>query len=692
MQVIERKTKVNVSNGTEVQDFKIAATSKAFRILSSGLYSDKILAIVRELSTNAYDSHVAAGCPDKPFDVYLPDYYKRTFRIRDYGIGLTKEQVTQVYTTYFMSDKTDSNEYVGCLGLGSKSPFSYSDNFTVTSYKDGVRYTYSAFINEDGNPSLALLNEGPTTESDGVAVEINVNPSDSQRFVSAAQSVYTWFNTLPNFTNSNVQCNVTKHTVDTNLPHTDKWYFSGNKIGAFAVMGNVAYRLNNLPRQAFEDRHYNLANTPIIINFDIGELDVEASREGISYDKRTIGHIKLKMNEILKEIENQVSKMIGGASCMFEAAAAYQAINRSLGSIQNNIKPIYKNKPIPTHWRIPRDTTKQDKVHMEIQINYMNSYSDTLRKNRYSNTLDVNIPKERIIINDLSRGTQQRVRKLCMDNRSQDYYVITPDDDRTEFNALLDEMGVKEDYFTLSSTLPKPVYAKRATRKGNKNDILKFEYTGYKEKSWVEFQGDMNTAENDNVIYVPISNYAAVIDGANYDIRTLNNIIEAFEILEKEKLTVYGIRKASVEKITKDEDYQLLTDYIKENMKDYNFLCDINDGHTLISSNRHIRRFDNIVAYPRLKNNKKLENIKNELDILRKKYYNVSRELGAFSKLSSLIQQQVQSTTNNNISTEVDNVVTQIEKIITPLVEYGISSYNKDIVDETIGYIELLTK
>lgn len=56
----------------ESEAFTIKSTGKAFEVLSSKLYKDKIRAIVRELSCNAYDSHVAAGCPDRPFDVHLP--------------------------------------------------------------------------------------------------------------------------------------------------------------------------------------------------------------------------------------------------------------------------------------------------------------------------------------------------------------------------------------------------------------------------------------------------------------------------------------------------------------------------------------------------------------------------------------------------------------------------------------------
>ena len=76
-----------LSNVGEVGDFKIKASAKAFSILSSGLYANKIRAIIRELSCNAVDSHAAAGKSDTPFDVHLPNTLEPWFSIRDYGPG-----------------------------------------------------------------------------------------------------------------------------------------------------------------------------------------------------------------------------------------------------------------------------------------------------------------------------------------------------------------------------------------------------------------------------------------------------------------------------------------------------------------------------------------------------------------------------------------------------------------------------
>ena len=122
---------VTLSNVSSTGEFKIRNSARAFSILSSGLYSNKIKAIIRELSCNALDSHIASGNTDATFEVHLPSVLEPWFSVRDFGTGLDGDQVTNIYTTYFESTKTGSNDFIGALGLGSKSPFSYTENFTL---------------------------------------------------------------------------------------------------------------------------------------------------------------------------------------------------------------------------------------------------------------------------------------------------------------------------------------------------------------------------------------------------------------------------------------------------------------------------------------------------------------------------------------------------------------------------------
>jgi len=110
-----------------------------FDILRTRLYSDKILAVIREYSTNAIDANVENGNSHIPIDITLPNAIDPVFKVRDFGKGLSESDIFEVYSSYGASTKRQSNDYVGALGMGSKSAFGYSDSFTITSYHGGMK-------------------------------------------------------------------------------------------------------------------------------------------------------------------------------------------------------------------------------------------------------------------------------------------------------------------------------------------------------------------------------------------------------------------------------------------------------------------------------------------------------------------------------------------------------------------------
>ena len=92
MKLADRTVEIH-SNGVDAANqFSIAQTSKMFKILSDSLYSDKVMAVIRELSTNANDAHVASGNKN-PFKVSLPTQANPNFTVRDYGTGLSQEDM-----------------------------------------------------------------------------------------------------------------------------------------------------------------------------------------------------------------------------------------------------------------------------------------------------------------------------------------------------------------------------------------------------------------------------------------------------------------------------------------------------------------------------------------------------------------------------------------------------------------------
>ena len=83
----------------------------------TNLYANAPLAVLREYATNARDSHVAAGS-DRPIEVDLPTDLNPSLVIRDFGVGLSEQEIIDVYARYGASTKRDTDDQVGAFGLG----------------------------------------------------------------------------------------------------------------------------------------------------------------------------------------------------------------------------------------------------------------------------------------------------------------------------------------------------------------------------------------------------------------------------------------------------------------------------------------------------------------------------------------------------------------------------------------------
>lgn len=345
--ISEPQNKATISNVGEIGEFRIRNSAKAFSILSSGLYANKIRAIIRELSCNAIDSHVAAGNADTPFEVHLPNRLEPWFSIRDYGIGLSHAEVVNIYTTYFESTKTDSNEFIGALGLGSKSPFSYTDNFTVTAIKNGRKGIYTAFINDQGVPSIALMAEESTAEPTGVEVKFSVNQQhDFYKFEQEAQAVYLHFSQHPKMlgTNNYYKLSINYETRDI-IPGVHS--VSRGHGTSMAVMGNVAYPIEVPNAQTSLEGLEKLLGCGLEMHFKIGELDMQASREGLSYIPKTINAIKAKLVALNSALALVLEKEANAIPNLWERAEFLcKKMNTNLWSAA--VKKYVATNPVPT--------------------------------------------------------------------------------------------------------------------------------------------------------------------------------------------------------------------------------------------------------------------------------------------------------------------------------------------------------
>ncbi len=112
-------------------------------------YSNTILATIREPYANAVDANKEAGLSPESIEIKSPTFLDQTFSIRDYGNGLSRDQIFNLYSKFGKSTKRDSNTKLGAFGIGKFAPLSYKDSFTVTSYHEGIKSIYSVYISED---------------------------------------------------------------------------------------------------------------------------------------------------------------------------------------------------------------------------------------------------------------------------------------------------------------------------------------------------------------------------------------------------------------------------------------------------------------------------------------------------------------------------------------------------------------
>ena len=301
-------------------DFKIAFNAKAFRVLSDTLYNDKIGSVVRETATNAVDSHIMASKADVPFEIHLPDAFEPWFSIKDEGIGLSKQAVHEIYTTYFMSTKDQSNECTGMLGLGSKVSFSYTDQFTIESNFDGVKTIYSAFINASGIPNIAEMFSEATDDPTGVEIKISVKQGDYTKFANAVKEQLKFFKVKPNVINVPYAFEFDKEFDGESLAVADgfKLVKSPNHVRTwYIVQGNVGYpldvnRLANCTAEAasFVNRLVSIGS--FYIECPIGSIGVTASRESVEYTDATIKAIETRLLAIREELLVNAEKDLKG--------------------------------------------------------------------------------------------------------------------------------------------------------------------------------------------------------------------------------------------------------------------------------------------------------------------------------------------------------------------------------------------
>ena len=582
--------------------FTIEATHQSFSVLSSTIYEDKIKAPIRELSTNAYDAHVEAGCANRPFSVHLPNALDPEFRVRDYGISMSHDQIMTLYTTYFASNKRETNELNGCLGLGSKSPFAYTSQFWVTAYKDGKKRHYVATADVDG-PRFDQYPTCDTDEDDGFEVGFTVKEDDFGRFRDTAEEVYKYFKTQPDVAGVDFE-----HLEPEKEKVAGKfWKYIGKHSNSVAIMGNIGYPIDS---SYFEDesggywekrknKYCQILYSGIQIDFEIGELSMTASREGLEYTDEVIQAIKDKLDVVFVEMQDNINKDFEGCECLYDARVKAAKYTSLLHSLDDFVFPTWQNEQgVTIEVKTSMSLATDCKVSVEDFACHLFTYDSKPRMKR--DYIQMKFGENyKIFFNDVKIGGQAATKYYVENNPDDIVYLFQNATDET-FLKLAKEFGIDESRITRTSQLEKRPRTKVAGTKQPRRievDVFTFDAGGssyqhtslYDGRYWTPSTKDISK-EKEN-IYVELYRYATQGHGEFSGVgpRTLCQLKTHLEKIGIKMPKVYGFAAGKAKRVKKAKNWVHLMDWMMEKFNQY---IDSSDISSMIQNDNILSKMD----------------------------------------------------------------------------------------------------
>lgn len=326
------------SNGMVAQkDFTIKAGAHIMAVLS-GLYKNPVDAMVREYLTNMYDAYLALNREHPGSSVTLPvlslpSSLSSELVFSDFGIGMSKDTVWNVYAQYGNSTKTNSNDEVGGFGLGSKTAFCYNGGaaWTIESRHGGEKHVFMACVGANGIPQLSHVQSTPTKEHTGVSIRIPIRRQDMPEVTKAARKYVPYFP---------MGVTVEGDTIEP-LTHVVKgttWAIrksGGYNSGTRVIMGNVPYIVDTAQVKLYTlvkggssyDRSSFFENNRVDLYVPIGGVDIVPSRDDMKYTDRTIAAIMSAAKTMVKELPDALTGVLASCKTEWDAMAAMKSYN-----------------------------------------------------------------------------------------------------------------------------------------------------------------------------------------------------------------------------------------------------------------------------------------------------------------------------------------------------------------------------
>lgn len=471
--------------GGEALKMRIDENSLDFIMgILSNLYSDPELAVIRELSVNARDSHIEAG-QTRPIEITTPNWMSPFFRVQDFGVGLSLEDIENIYSAYGASTKRDTNEQTGSLGLGSKSPLTLTDQFTVISNKNGLKISVVVSRTETGGGTMQIVDTTPTDEPNGVT--IIVPTQGGHAFEEKVKLFFRFWEPGRALVNDKEPW----HDDDL-VKITDTLFIKPggryNREKDYIIMGGIGYPTEKLIP---ERNRYNKVGFSIFAHVPIGSVAFTPSREELHYTQKTLAVIEGFTEEFRENIGKVITADVEGAEDREAAWKAYMKWEGMVGSSNITVPPTYKGESIPkgikgkAAWYTANQHGNAKKKTVDFEEDFIVGLDKFYDNEYYRPIFVTNLPDDKY-----TTYTKGKVRAYCENNDYRAAKVIFTNDKALYESPWLPAGTIVLDWDEVKKAT-RPPSQKRATHK---------QFPALNGSSWANEDVD---AAKKTVYYVP---------------------------------------------------------------------------------------------------------------------------------------------------------------------------------------------
>lgn len=311
---------------TKTIAFEMVQDASFFQMLSSNLYSNQKLAVVRETLCNAWDSHIESGITDRAIQIEFTA--NNEMIIRDFGAGIPHDLIGKVYGTYGASTKKNDKATTGGFGLGCKSPFALVETFRVINCCEGRKVIYNlsrSSAETNGLPGISTVLDIPT-EDTGLSVIIEIEPDDYQEIRDYCYAIVQHGDMKAEVINEDGEShempimNLSPVTGSYIVESPDNRWWRGymGDHQVFVRYGAVVYPILRTPAtqkavELLEDFCDMAQFRRIVVQAEPSTLALTPNREALSSQKMTEDGIVNICTELVKCIEADLQAMIPGA-------------------------------------------------------------------------------------------------------------------------------------------------------------------------------------------------------------------------------------------------------------------------------------------------------------------------------------------------------------------------------------------